>query len=229
MKFTTAGSAVTALTAVAVALGAGAAHADTGASTDPDRVGVQVAPGVEFTGAASDGSSMLTTPVGTVTMQGGNLSIENAARQQVFGAPLRTVANDSAAPAPVTAPAPASPVAGGDVLGDVHTAWGEAGPYTGLAAGIGGMTGGFVGAAVGCPVGAVTLGSMVTVMSAAALTIPGVIGGCMAGAAMGAAVGGMLGAGAVGIPVGAAVTADKYNKLQARRAAAAAGHVVPNS
>ncbi len=222
MKYTTAGTTVTALTAVAVAFGAGSAHADT-TPTDPGKVGVQVAPGIQFTGATSDNSSMLTTPAGTVTMHGGQVSVQNAARQQVFGTPLQTVAGDPATPAAIPAAAPTAPAASGNVLGDVHTAWQQAGAYTGLAAGIGGMAGGFAGAAVGCPIGAITLGSMVTVMSATALTVPGMIGGCMGGAAMGAAVGGMLGAGAVGIPVGVAVTVDKYNRMQAQRAAAPRG------
>ncbi|MGW5520468.1 hypothetical protein [Nocardia africana] len=60
---------------------------------------------------------------------------------------------------------------------------------------------------------------MVTVASAATLTVPGMLAGCIAGAGARAGAGGMIGAAAVGLPVGAAVTIQKYNQIQAERAA----------
>ncbi|MQY25888.1 hypothetical protein [Nocardia aurantia] len=119
---------------------------------------------------------------------------------------------DLAAPAPVAG--------SGDVLADLNMAWHAAGPYIGLAAGVGGTAGALVGAVVGCPIGAITLGSMATVMSAAVLTVPGVIGGCLAGAGTTAAFGGMAGSVMAGLPVGLAVTAQKFGEIQADHAAA---------
>ncbi|MCX4090787.1 hypothetical protein [Nocardia sp. alder85J] len=222
MKHTTHAVAVTALAAVALAVADGAAHADQVQPTDPDKLTVQLAPGVSFTGAASDGSSVLTTPAGTVTTRDGQVAVQDATGIPMLGAPLETVASNTDITAAAAAP---EPVAGtGDVLGNLTAAWHSAGAYTGLAAGVGGTAGALIGTVVGCPIGVITLGSMATVMSAAALTVPGMIGGCLAGAATTAAFGGMVGSVAVGLPVGLAVTARKFNEIQSGHAPAAPQH-----
>ncbi|MFE7801566.1 hypothetical protein [Nocardia sp. NPDC057440] len=216
MKYPTRAATVTALTAVAVAIAAGTAGADPAQAPDADTVSVEVMPGVEFTGAASDNSSVLNTPIGSVTMRDGQVAVQDAAQRPLLGAPLDTAAGSPAESMTI----PAAPIATGqgDLLADLHQAWHQAGPYTGLAAGIGGTAGAFAGMVVGCPIGAVTLGSMATVMSAAVLTVPAMIGGCLAGAGTTAAFGGMVGSVAVGVPVGIAVAVDKYNQIQAKRA-----------
>ncbi|WP_067673877.1 hypothetical protein [Nocardia miyunensis] len=213
------GAVATMAAAVAICVASGTAHADTAApQQDTDAVGVQVAPGVQFTGASSDNSAQLVTPFGTVTTGGGRVAVSDNARRPILGTPLSTAAN-VATPA-ATAIAPVAPVAGGDPLADLGQAWHQAGPYTALGATVGGTAGGLAGLVIGCPLGAATLGSLATLASAATLTVPGMIGGCVAGAATTAATGGMLGAAAVGLPVGAVVTIQKYNQIQAQRAAA---------
>ncbi|WP_019927654.1 hypothetical protein [Nocardia sp. BMG111209] len=222
MKHITHTVAVTALAAVALTVAGGAAHADSTRSADPDKLTVQVAPGISFTGAASDGSSVLATPAGTVTTRDGQVAVQDATGAPILGAPLEAVANNTDITATTTAP---EPIAGpGDPLADLNAAWHAAGAYTGLAAGVGGTAGALIGTVVGCPIGAITLGSMATVMSAAALTVPGLIGGCLAGAATTAAFGGMVGSVAVGLPVGLAVTAQKFNEIQSGHAPAAPQH-----
>lgn len=220
MKRTTQAFAVTTLAAVAVAIGGGAAHADAPGQAQPsDKVSVEIAPGVTFTGSTADGSSVLSTSAGSVTTRDGRIDVRDAAQRFVLGTPIESVAGNADA---ATAVAPPAPIAGsGDVLGDLNQAWRAAGAYTGLAAGVGGTAGALIGAAVGCPIGAITLGSMATVMSAAALTVPGMVGGCLAGAGTTAAFGGMVGSVAVGLPVGLAMTAQKYDEIRAGYAASA--------
>lgn len=208
--------------AVAASIASGAAHADTTASQqDPGTVSVEIAPGVQFTGASSDNSAQLTTPVGAVTTGGGQVAVSDNAHHPILGTPLDAAATNVSTPA-ATPAIPIAPVAGSNPLSDLGQAWHEAGAYTGLGAAVGGTAGALVGAAVGCPLGAATLGSLVTVASVSTLTVPGMVAGCLAGGAAASATGGMIGAAAVGLSVGAVVTIQKYNQMQAQRAADAA-------
>lgn len=216
MKNTTQALTVATLAALAVAVTGGIGNADSavpqslsGAGT----VSVPIAPGVTFTGSPADNSSTLAGPSGSVTTRDGRVDVRDADRRSVLGTPIEPVAGGAEAAETTVASAPAP--GAGDFLGDLTQAWHAAGPYTGLAAGVGGTAGALAGAVVGCPLGAITLGSMVTVMSASVLTVPGVVGGCLAGAGTGAAFGGMVGSVAVGLPVGLAVTAQKFEAIQA--------------
>lgn len=242
MKHTSRAVAVTALTAVALATAAGTASADQIQPTpdtsqqpaDSDRVSVEIVPGLQFIGALSDNSASLVTPIGSLVMQGGRIDLQDNASHTVFGTPLDTAADpttqdavpaattDAATPARVdeartvavdaAAPAPANP------LVDLNQAWNEARPYSNLAMGITTTAGSVIGAAIGCPLGVVTGGTLGTIVSAGTLTIPVAIASCLAGAAIVGAFGMLLGT-AASLPVAAAVTADKYNKIQAQRAA----------
>ncbi|MEV6336188.1 hypothetical protein AB0M12_15875 [Nocardia vinacea] len=224
MKHTTQALAVTALTAVALAIAGGAAHADSNVQdaappSSTDEVSVPVAPGVTFTGSTVDGSSVLVTSAGSVTTRAGQVDVRDADQRHVLGTPIESVAGNVQVAETAAAPVPVG--GSGDVVGDLNLAWRAAGPYTGLATSVGATAGALIGAAVGCPLGAVTLGSLATVMSAAVLTVPGMVGGCLAGAATTAAFGSMIGTVAVGLPVGLAVTAQKFNEIQSGHAPAA--------
>ncbi|MFE7723901.1 hypothetical protein ACFU44_33300 [Nocardia rhizosphaerihabitans] len=214
MKIPTKSAAIAALAAAAVALSVGSAHAEAVTS--------EVAPGVQYTGNTATGAATLSTPLGSVTMQPGEFGIKDGEGRTVFGdndiaAPNTAVADvvEVGTPAPAAAP-------GGDLLSDLNQSVAAAGPHMGMAMGLGAIGGTIVGATLGCPFGIVTGGMLVALPSAGTLTLPAAVAGCITGAVAVGALGASIGSVAVAIPVGLAAGAQKYNQLQAQRAAAAA-------
>lgn len=155
-------------------------------------------------------------------MRGTELHAADTSGRPLLGNPAAATADMAAAPIESSAVAVQVAAPGGDFLADARAAWNAAGPHTGLAAGTGAAAGGLIGIAVGCPLGAVTGGALTTVVSGGVLTIPGAITGCVVGSVAVGGFGASVGSVAVGLPVGIAVATQKYNDIQAQRAAHAA-------
>ncbi|MGW0250522.1 hypothetical protein ACWDYH_28215 [Nocardia goodfellowii] len=210
MKISTKSAAVAALAAGAVTLSAGSVHAEAVTS--------EVAPGMQYTGDSATGAATLNTPLGSVTLRGGQFGIQDGAGRTILGdneipVPAAVAPNDAAAP---VAAAP-----GGDLMSDLNQSVAAATPHMGMAMGLGAIGGTLVGAAVGCPFGIITGGTFVTIPSAGTLTLPAAAAGCLVGAVTVGALGASIGSLALAIPVGVAAGAQRYNQLQAQRAAAA--------
>ncbi|MQY27600.1 hypothetical protein [Nocardia aurantia] len=234
MKVKTQGATLTALTAMAaVAIAAGTANADT-VSQDPQQksMTVDLAPGVQYTGNVAQNAAVLNTPLGSIAMRAGQIGIQDAAGNALYGAPVQAIAPTdtgvaASAPAatPVAEPADAAAVAQqaqpvGDYNADLHTAIETANGQMGLAMGVGVLAGSVVGIIVGCPFGIATGGTLMALASLGTLTLPAAVAGCLVGATavggLGATVGGVLAA----VPVGIATGVSTFNQLQSQHAAA---------
>lgn len=225
---TTRAIAVTTLAAAALAATAGTAAADTH-PTPADAVTVEILPGVQFTVSPSAGQGTYTTGLGSIAVENGTIRLEDAQGRPV-DTPFTAPAQNATAPEPIAGIVerpvadPISPTAVGapipaDPLADANAAWKAAGPYSGLAGAIGGMVGGVGGAAIGCPAGVLTGGTLMSIVSLSTLTIPGIISGCIVGAGLVGALGAGAGLLVTSVPVGVAVATQKYNEMQAQRAA----------
>ncbi|WP_019927602.1 hypothetical protein [Nocardia sp. BMG111209] len=236
MKVKTQGATLTALTAMAaVAIAAGTANADT-VSQDPQQksITVDLAPGVQYTGNVAQNAAVINTPIGSVAMRAGQIGIQDAAGNALYGAPVQAISpadTGVAAPAPaaasvaeVTDPA-AAPVGRqaqpvGDFNSDLHTAIETANGQMGLAMGVGVLGGSIVGIIAGCPFGIATGGTLMALASLGTLTVPAIVASCLVGATavggLGATVGGVLAA----VPVGIATGVSTFNQLQAQHGSA---------
>jgi len=230
-KMTYAVSLATLATTAAVALATGTGTASAAAPSaaapvvDPHTLSVPIAPGVQYTSNTSDASTVLNTPFGKLTTQGGKVQVANASGQTVFGqqsfadAPKATTtlpspaASDAVTTHQADAPAvkPVDASTPHDPTADFETALGTAGTNFGLATGVGGMVGGVTGALIGCPVGIVTGGVLTSVTVIG--TPLGIIGGCLLGASTFGGLGAIAGGAALGIPVGIASGVQMYNTL----------------
>lgn len=225
-KMTYAVSLATLATTAAVALATGTASADMPGSTapvvDPHTLSVAVAPGVKYTSNTTDASTVLNTPLGTLTTRGGQFQLADAAGKTVFGQQSFAAAPKAATTLPaasgtVTTHGAAAPVDAAtphDPTADFNSALGVAATQFGLATGVGGMVGGVGGALIGCPVGALTGGALTSVTVIG--TPLGIVGGCLLGASTIGGVGAIVGGATLGIPVGIASGVQMYNTLHAQ-------------
>ncbi|WP_327145426.1 hypothetical protein [Nocardia sp. NBC_01327] len=211
---------ITAIAVAAVGTAAGTAHADTApVVSDPQRLSTQILPGVQYTSDLTDGSVLITTPIGTLTTRGGQFQAVDQAGNTVAGngflvppaAAVQPQATVSVSPeaAAVAAPADADP---GEKF---NRALGQAGAQFGLATGIGSLVGGTTGVIVGCVAGAFTGGSLFIPVSLGTLSLPAALAGCVGGGAMLGGFGTAIGAAVLGIPVGIASAIQMYNTLNA--------------
>ncbi|WP_216895739.1 hypothetical protein [Nocardia alni] len=71
----------------ALALGAGTANAAPAVQkpADPHTLTAQIAPGVQYTGNTTDSSTVLSSPIGTVTTERGQVQVTNAQGRTLFG------------------------------------------------------------------------------------------------------------------------------------------------
>ncbi|MFF3569593.1 hypothetical protein [Nocardia jiangxiensis] len=230
-KMTYAVSLATFATTAAVALATGTASAATpGADApvlDPHTMSVPIAPGVQYTSNTTDRSTVLSTPIGTLTTLGGQIQLNDAKGATVYGQKTFTALPKAASTLPAAPNAPTThqvdaavpspkPVdaSAHDPQADFNSALGTAATQFGLATGVGGMVGGVGGAIIGCPLGVVT-GGVLT--SATIIGTPlGIIGGCILGASAVGGVGAILGGATLGIPVGIASGVQMYNTLHAQ-------------
>ncbi|WP_157172679.1 hypothetical protein [Nocardia exalbida] len=185
----------------------------------------QILPGIEYSSNLADGSVAISTPLGSLTTQGGRFDVRDAQGNTVVGDQFSE--ETLAAQAPTEVPEQVTTVS---VAGDVaeapdsqetfNRALGVVATQFGLASGVGGMAGGIIGGTGGCLLGAVTGGTLLFPVSMGTLTLPAAMAGCMAGAGFGIAVGSVVGAAVVGIPVGIAALAQMNQTLNAPRPAA---------
>ncbi|MFB8003715.1 hypothetical protein [Nocardia sp. NPDC056000] len=216
---------IAAIAVSAAVAAAGTAHADAApANTDPSRLSVEILPGVRYTSDLSDGSVVLSSPIGTLTTQGGQFQVQDPIGATVvgeqFAAPVAAAAQvDSAAQTPVDTVAAVAPVAGpGDAIDPqerYNRALGTAATQFGLATGIGTLVGGTIGLVSGCVLGAFTGGSLFIPVSAGTLTLPAAAAGCVGGGAMAGGFGAAAGAALVGIPVGIAAASQFFSTINA--------------
>lgn len=197
-------------------------------------IGVQIAPGIQYTGDASARSTEIRTPIGSLNTAGSNVTVRDAQGKVVWGLPVATVPTaarrdtlksspaaadyrDAAALSPRQPSAPVAPVeqpTPADPQADFQSALGTAATNFGLAAGVGSMAGGVLGAVVGCPLGVVTGGALTA--PTVVLTPLGAAAGCAVGIATVGGAGAIIGGAALGIPVGIASAAQMYNTLHAK-------------
>ncbi|WP_067886311.1 hypothetical protein [Nocardia vaccinii] len=229
-KMTYAVSLATFATTAAVALATGTASAAVpGADApvvDPHTLSVPIAPGVQYTSNTTDRSTVLDTPFGKVTTQGGQIQVNDAKGSTVFGqktfpvmpkaadtvpvaSNVTTHQADATAPAPQPVDAPAH-----DPQADFNSALGTAATQFGLATGVGTMVGGVGGLLVGCPLGVAT-GGLLTAPTVIGTPL-GIVGGCLLGASVLGGVGAIVGGATLGIPVGVASGVQMYNSLHAQ-------------
>ncbi|MCX4090834.1 hypothetical protein [Nocardia sp. alder85J] len=235
MKVKTQGATLTALTAMAaMAIAAGTANADP-VNPDPQQrtMTVDLAPGVQYTGNVAENAAVVRTPIGSIAMRAGQIGIQDAAGNALYGAPVQAIGPTSPADTGAAASAPAAasvadsteaaaaPVARqaqpvGDFNADLHAAVEAADGQMGLAMGLGVLGGSLIGIAVGCPIGIATGGTLMALASVGTLTLPALVAGCVVGATavggLGATVGGVVAA----LPVGIATGVATFNQLQAQ-------------
>lgn len=228
MRFNSQGTALTALTAVALGLAAGTAHADptpTADSAPPEQVSLTLAPGVRYQDSGTDGTALLTTPIGSVALRAGQFDLRDITGQTLAGTPIDTSALAEPAAAPVVDASAATTSAATPVSDDNGTAVDlvvaikTANAHMASALAVGGVAGSVIGAVVGCPFGVLTGGTLMTVATAGTMILPVMAATCLVGAValggLGATVGGL----AVAIPVGLAAGTATFNHMQAERAA----------
>ncbi|TSD97261.1 hypothetical protein FOS14_14835 [Skermania sp. ID1734] len=198
----------------------------------PTKISVDVLPGVHYTSDTADGSTMITTGMGSLTTRGGQFQVLDNQAHLLAGTPLtlqpdtRTwpqAAQPSAASVPPAAPVSlAAPVAAvvpapvhpADAQSDFNSALSVAATQFGLAVTIGTLAGGTIGILLGCPLGAVTFGLTGIVTGPVDPLVAGL--GCLVGAGTGAGIGGILGGLILGVPVGIASAVQMYNTLHAQ-------------
>jgi hypothetical protein len=232
-KMTYAVSLATLATTAAIALATGTASAATPGTAapvvDPHALSLVIAPGVQYNSNTSDASTVLNTPIGKVTTQGGQIQVADAAGKTVYGQQTFAATPKAALPAAAAASAPANPItthpadaqvkpvdapAPHDPAADFNSALGVAATQFGLATGVGAMAGGVGGALIGCPAGALTGGTLTAVTVVG--TPLGIAGGCLLGASVIGGVGAIVGGATLGIPVGIASGVQMYNSLHAQ-------------
>ncbi|MFB7720030.1 hypothetical protein [Nocardia sp. NPDC056100] len=234
MKFTSHGSALTALTAVALGLAAGTATADPGAlpteSPRSDSMSITLAPGVQFQDGGAGGTALLTTPIGSVAMRAGQFDLRDVTGQTLAGTSIDTselgdiagvpdpLVGDGVNPAAVE-PAVASVADDNGTAVDLVVAIKTANAHMASALAVGGVAGSVLGAIVGCPFGVLTGGTLLTAASAGTMILPVMAATCLVGAVAVGGLGATVGGLAVAIPVGLAAGTATFNHMQAERAA----------
>lgn len=228
MKIKTRCASVTALTAMAVTIAAGSAHAENFTRVDaPQSLTTDLAPGIHYTDNLSDGTAAINTPFGTVAMKAGQVDIRDAGGHTVFGTPLEDTVPAAEQPsalateaAQVATQVAAQPVAG-DLMSDLGQAVEAANPHMGAAMAVGTAVGSVIGIAVGCPFGVATGGTLMSLVSVGTLAVPAIVATCLIGAVAVGGIGAVVGGVAAAIPVGIAAGTQRFNQLQAQHAAEA--------
>ncbi|AYF77353.1 hypothetical protein D7D52_30015 [Nocardia yunnanensis] len=217
--------------AVTVSLATGVACADPAPvvpSSPSASIQTDILPGIHYTASIVDGSVVLKTDGGSLTLSGNQFQLLDDRGNLVAGLPLtyRRDAEDwpiaarldgnTAVLTPSTDPGsarPATPVGQPKPVASQEqwaNAMATAATEFGLAISVGTLIGTLIGAPLGCVAGALTVGT---------ITFPvffaGALGGCLAGAATGVALGTAAGVVLLGVPVGIAVLLDFYNQVNA--------------
>lgn len=242
MKYTRIAASIASGTAV-VGLACGTAHASSEqpGAVQPAEPGTSLhttlAPGVDYSGNAGDGSVFVSTPFGSLTTRGTEFQVLDQQGDVVAGQPLTQGAdpaqwpmaarpqqsetasypapqqNTDTDPGAAPATATSAPNRQIDASADFNAALGQAAVQFGLATGVGTLAGGVVGMGLGCVGGALTGGFLA--IPTGPIAAPAAALGCVMGASLGAGIGGVAGAALLGIPVGVASAVQMYNSLHA--------------
>ncbi|NHU43043.1 hypothetical protein [Rhodococcus sp. A14] len=197
----------------------------------------EILPGIHYTASIVDKSVVLTTDGGSLTTQGNQFQVLDAAGNLVAGFPL-TYSRDgkewpiaaqidgrSATLTPSTEPATATPLKDAalplqptalDVRSpEFSAAIINFGTEVALGIGIGSLIGTAIGAGIGCIAGGALVGSAVAVPTIGTLAVPGFLGGCLVTGAAAGAIGAVAGTVIVGGPVAVASALQFYDAINA--------------
>ncbi|QSE95424.1 hypothetical protein JWS13_15580 [Rhodococcus pseudokoreensis] len=239
--------AVTAFAVTAAVATAGTASAAP-APVDPHNaptLETDILPGIHYTASIVDKSVVLTTDAGSLTTQGNQFQVLDAAGNLVAGFPL-TYSRDgkewpvaaqidgrSATLTPSTDPATATPLEDAalplqptalDVQSPEFTAAiVNFGTEVALGIGMGSLIGTAIGAGIGCIAGGALVGTAVGVPTIGTLAVPGFLGGCLVTGAAAGAIGAVAGTIIVGGPVAVASALQFYDAVNAPVAEPVAG------
>ena len=204
-----------------------------------------ILPGIHYTASIVDKSVVLTTDAGSLTTQGNQFQVLDAAGNLVAGFPLTysmdgkewpvaaQIDGRSATLTPNTDPAIATPLEDAalslqpialDVQSPEFTAAiVNFGTEVALGIGMGSLIGTAIGAGIGCIAGGALIGTAVGVPTIGTLAVPGFLGGCLVTGAAAGAIGAVAGTIIVGGPVAVASALQFYDAFNAPVAEPLAG------
>ncbi|MGV9823445.1 hypothetical protein [Nocardia xishanensis] len=227
----------TAIVAIAatttLALAGGTANANPANQGDNSVLTAPVARGINYTASVVDRSVVLSTDLGSLTVQGNQFQILDMAGNIIGGIPLTyqrdgkdwpiaaKIDGRTATLTPSTDPADARPTSTEPVLKDVDAASDalfnlaatNAFMQLSLGVSLGTLIGTAIGAGIGCIAGGAAVGAAAAVPTIGLLAIPGFLGGCIVTAAATGPIGGMIGMVTVGVPAAIAAAIQFYNTV----------------